>query len=242
MGSFQASIFGRIQIKNSKFKLITKLRSRRQAPTESVESYFYMLDLCRQLELEQNSRMTESQKLEYLLQGLTPILLERLWPLIPEPINTTDLFLSTAVKYEQARKAADNRDWKPIKQVNLNALSKEEPGLVSCQEFEKLNAQVRDLKIQQRREKNKKQSPALYQRTHFQPNGKLGVHNRYNRTTDGRPRIPRKTSAKQRVGVKIIVTSDLRIISLSSSRIKISRNHPMPLRIGTETPTIGTSS
>ena len=239
MGSFQASIFGRIQIKNSKFKLITKLRSRRQAPTESVESYFYMLDLCRQLVLEQNSRMTESQKLEYLLQGLTAILLESH---SYQNESTPQTYLSTAVKYEQARKAADNRDWKPIKQVNLNALSKEEPGLVSCQEFEKLNAQVRDLKIQQRREKNKKQSPALYQRTHFQPNGKLGVHNRYNRTTDGRPRIPRKTSAKQRVGVKIIVTSDLRIISLSSSRIKISRNHPMPLRIGTETPTIGTSS
>ena len=92
---------------------MTKLQSRRQAPTESVKSYFYdMLDLCRQLELEQNSRMTESQKLEYLLQGRTPILLERLWPLIPEPVNTTDPILSTAVKYEQAREAADNRDWK----------------------------------------------------------------------------------------------------------------------------------
>ena len=146
MGSFQASIFGRIQIKNSKFKLITKLRSRRQAPTESVESYFYMLDLCRQLVLEQNSRMTESQKLEYLLQGLTPILLERLWPLIPEPINTTDLFLSTAVKYEQARKAADNRDWKPIKQVNLNALSKEEPGLIS-RDTEILEAKINTINV-----------------------------------------------------------------------------------------------
>ena len=153
---------------------MTKLRSRRQAPTESVESYFYdMLDLCRQLELEQNSRMTESQKLEYLLQGLTPILLERLWPLIPEPVNTTDLFLSTAVKYEQAREAADNRDWKPTKHVKLNALlSKEEPGLISREEFEKLNTEVRDLKMQQQKEKNEKQSPALYQRTHFQPNGR----------------------------------------------------------------------
>ena len=104
MGRFQGSIFGRIQTKNSKFRLMTKLRSRPQAPTESVESYFYeMLDLCRPLEVEQNSTMTESQKLEYLLLGLTPILLERLWLLIPEPVNTTDLFLSTAVKYEQAR-------------------------------------------------------------------------------------------------------------------------------------------
>ena len=41
---------------------MTKLRSRRQAPTESVESYFYeMLDLCRPLEVEQNSTMTESR-------------------------------------------------------------------------------------------------------------------------------------------------------------------------------------
>ena len=105
--------------------------------------------------------MTESQKLEYLLQGLTPILLERLWPLIPEPVNTTDLFLSTEVKYEQAREDADNRDWKPIKHVNLNALSKEEPGLISREEFEKLNTEVRDLKMQQQKEKNEKQSPAL---------------------------------------------------------------------------------
>ena len=128
---------------------MTKLRSRRQAPTESVESYFYdMLDLCRQLELEQKSKMTESQKLEYLLQGLTPILLKRLWSLIPEPINTTDLFLSTAVKDEQAREAADNRDWKPTKHVKINALlPKEEPGLISREEFEKLNTEVRDLKM-----------------------------------------------------------------------------------------------
>ena len=126
-----------------------KLHSRRQAPTESVESYFYdMLDLCRQLELEQKSKMTESQKLEYLLQGLTPILLKRLWSLIPEPINTTDLFLSTAVKDEQAREAADNRDWKPTKHVKINALlPKEEPGLISREEFEKLNTEVRDLKM-----------------------------------------------------------------------------------------------
>ena len=128
---------------------MTKLRSRRQAPTESVESYFYdMLDLCRQLELEQKSKMTKSQKLEYLLQGLTPILLKRLWSLIPEPINTTDLFLSTAVKDEQAREAADNRDWKPTKHVKINALlPKEEPGLISREEFEKLNTEVRDLKM-----------------------------------------------------------------------------------------------
>ena len=92
--------------------------------------------------------MTESQKLEYLLQGLTPILLERLWSLIPEPLNTTGLFLSTAVKDEQAREAADNRDWKPTKHVKINALlPKEEPGLISREEFEKLNTEVRDLKM-----------------------------------------------------------------------------------------------
>ena len=161
---------------------MTKLRSRPQAPAESVESYIYMLELCRQLELEQNTRITE---LEYLLQGL---FLERLWPLIPELVNTTDLFLSTAVKYEQAREAADNRDWKPTKHVKLNELlSREEPEMISREEFEKLNAEVRDLTMQQQKKKNEKQSPALYQKTQFQPNGRLGEQNRYNRTADGRP-------------------------------------------------------
>ena len=91
--------------------------------------------------------MTESQKLEYLLQGLTPILVERLWPLIPEPVNTTYLFLSTAVKYEQAREAADNRDWKPTKNVKLNALlSKEEPGLIS-RDPEILEAKINTINV-----------------------------------------------------------------------------------------------
>ena len=100
-----------------------------------------MLELCRQLELEQNTRITE---LEYLLQGL---FLERLWPLIPELVNTTDLFLSTSVKYEQAREAADNRDWKPTKHVKLNALlSKEEPGLIS-RDPEILEAKINTINV-----------------------------------------------------------------------------------------------
>ena len=86
---FKRQFFDAFKQKNFKFRSMTKLRSRRQAPTESVESYFYeMLDLCRPLEVEQNSTMTESQKLEYLLLGLTPILLERLWPLIPQTYSS----------------------------------------------------------------------------------------------------------------------------------------------------------
>ena len=41
--------------------------------------------------------------------------------------------------------------------VKLNALlSKEEPGLIRREEFEKLNTEVRDLNMQQQKEKNEK--------------------------------------------------------------------------------------
>ena len=55
--------------------------------------------------------MTEFQKFEYLLQGLTAILLESH---SYQNESTPQTYLSTAVKYEQAREAAENRDWKPI--------------------------------------------------------------------------------------------------------------------------------
>ena len=123
-----------------------------------------MLDLCRTRAEFQDDRVTK-----------TRISVARTYPNSFRKTlaaHTTDLFLSTAVKYEQAREAADNRDWKATKHVNLNALSKKEPGLISRGEFKKLNTEVRNLKMQQQREKNEKQSPALYRKTHFQPNGR----------------------------------------------------------------------
>ena len=100
-----------------------------------------MLDLCRTRAEFQDDRVTK-----------TRISVARTYPNSFRKTlaaHTTDLFLSTAVKYEQAREAADNRDWKPTKHVNLNALSKEEPGLISRGEFKKLNTEVRNLKMQQ---------------------------------------------------------------------------------------------
>ena len=55
--------------------------------------YFYdVLNLCRQVEEETGYEMSEITKVEHLLSGLTPTLLEKLWPLVPEPICNTKTY------------------------------------------------------------------------------------------------------------------------------------------------------
>ena len=84
---------------NIKFRLETRLRSRQQELNEAVETYFYdVLNLCRQVEEEMGYEMSEMTKVEHLLSGLTPTLLEKLWPLVPEPICNTKQLLSAATK------------------------------------------------------------------------------------------------------------------------------------------------
>ena len=65
-----------------------RLRSRQQGLNEPVTDYFYdIMDSCRQLEDEQDDDMPELTKLQHLLRGLTPMLLEKMWPLVPDPIK-----------------------------------------------------------------------------------------------------------------------------------------------------------
>ena len=47
--------------------------------------------------------MAELTKMNYILSGFTPALLDGLWPLVLDPINSTDSLLAAAIKYVQAR-------------------------------------------------------------------------------------------------------------------------------------------
>ena len=98
--------------KHFTLRVEVRLRSRRQGPNQPVVTYFYdVLNLCRQVELEQEVEMPELTKVEHLLRGLTPVLSEKLWPLVPDPISNTTQFLSAVTRYSQAREIAGNRDW-----------------------------------------------------------------------------------------------------------------------------------
>lgn len=77
------------------YQVEAKIRSRKQGLHEPVRNCYYdILDSCRQLELEQGEVISESTKLEHLLRGLSPTLLEKVWPLIRNPIKTTEDFFN----------------------------------------------------------------------------------------------------------------------------------------------------
>ena len=68
--------------KNFKFRLDwTRLKSRRQDLNEPVETYFYdVMSLCKQIEEETGTKMSEINYVEHLLNGLTSALIDKLLP------------------------------------------------------------------------------------------------------------------------------------------------------------------
>ena len=79
------------------------MKSRRQGSNEPVCTYYYaIIDLCRQYDREQDTTMSESRKVDYLLRGLIPSLRSRVWPLVPYPIDSTEKFLEIVSKHSEA--------------------------------------------------------------------------------------------------------------------------------------------
>ena len=129
---FREKFLMAFEFKNFLFKVETRLRSRRQGLNGPIETYFYdVLSLCTQLEEESETEMSELTKVNYLLNGFTPTLLDRLWPLVPEPINSTDSLLAAALKHAQAREMMASLQPKafPSKQTKREDSDTEEPDL-----------------------------------------------------------------------------------------------------------------
>ena len=134
--------------KHFKWRVEVRLRSRSQGPNEPVVTYFYdVLNLCRQVELEQEVEMPELTKVEHLLRGLTPVLSEKLWPLVPDPISNTTQFLSAVTRYSQAREIAGNRDWAEELEnpsLKINAVDNSHPAsMITREEFDKQGTELR---------------------------------------------------------------------------------------------------
>ena len=119
-----------------------RLRSRQQGLNEPVTDYFYdIMDLCQQLEEDLDEDMAEEKKVQHLLRGLTPKLLGKLWPLVPDPIKNSTQFLALATKYSEAEYLTKNRDWAAVRErpVSINSLPSQlqnRKGSVSREEFE----------------------------------------------------------------------------------------------------------
>ena len=155
---------------------------------EPVETYFYdVLNLCRQIEEETGDTIAEINKVEYLLNGMTPTLLEKLWPLVPEPINETKTLLAAATKFAQAKEMVGS-----LQSRTLSAIT---PGLVSREEFDAQASEFRQTinklrrELEERRFHHKPNSQAKQSSNTAVYNGRSHQPNRLhpNRTTDGRP-------------------------------------------------------
>ena len=158
---------------------------------EPVETYFYdVLNLCRQIEEETGDTIAEINKVEYLLDGMTPTLLEKLWPLVPEPINETKTLLAAATKFAQAKEMVGS--------LQTRTLSAITPGLVSREEFDAQASEFRQTinklrrELEERRFHHKPNSQAKQSSNTAAYNGRSQQLNRLhpNRTTDGRPICP----------------------------------------------------
>jgi len=68
---FRVKFVNVFKLKTFKFRVETRLRSRRQGLNEPVETYFSdVLCLCRQVEKETGTEMSEIDIIEYLLNGI----------------------------------------------------------------------------------------------------------------------------------------------------------------------------
>ena len=199
---FREKFLMAFEFKNFLFKVETRLMSRRQGLNGPIETYFYdVLSLCTQLEEESETEMSELTKVNYLLNGLTPTLLDRLWPLVPEPINSTGSLLAAALKHAQAREMMASIQPKafPSRQNKREDSDTEESDLKEMirQLKKDLDATNRKLDARQNWQPNFKHNE--YQRNNYeQPrkqtrfvneNPRFQQTNRFqsNRTTDGRP-------------------------------------------------------
>ena len=180
---------------NHGFRLENRLKTRRQGINEPVQTYAYdVLNLCRQYQEDTGIELTELNKVDYLLNGLTPALMEKLWPLVPEYIDNTSKFLITATKYAQAKQLAGG----PTKTVNVAT-----PGMVSREEFDaqasEFNKIIKEMKRElDERPRNPSQHvipqnvhPTIYEQPYrpYQntPMIKSQPGRFSNRTVDGRP-------------------------------------------------------
>ena len=141
--------------KHFKYTVEGRLKSRNQGSNEPVYAYHYaMIDLCRQLELQNNFKMSEQQKLEYLLKGLVPSLRSRVWPLVPYPIDTAEKFLEIASKHAEADEINlyyqdgeydYGRTQKGSQGMTTRVVEKREDEVVTKQDFDKLVNQISQL-------------------------------------------------------------------------------------------------
>jgi len=105
---FRVKFVNVFKLKTFKCRVETRIRSRRQGLNEPVETYFSdVLCLCRQVEKETGTEMSEIDIIEYLLNGIWSMLLEKLWPLVPEPIDSKRSLLAAAIKHAQAKRCWD---------------------------------------------------------------------------------------------------------------------------------------
>ena len=170
---FKECFLRAFRLKNSKFRLASKLRARRQGPNEPVETFIYdVLNIIRKVEIAQQGPMPEADKLDCLLQGLDAGLVEKMWPLVPTAIATVDQFLTTAIKFEQAKEFADSKA-RPDEQIA--AITEQTPGLVTREEFDQLTNELKQTILGLKKELLSQSNPPThhYQNpeptAHYQP-------------------------------------------------------------------------
>ena len=94
--------------------IAAELNSRRQGVDESPVLYCYeKLNLCRKVDPE----MTEGVKLQHLISGMKPTMVERVYPSVNFVVPNTNAFIQQVQLYHQATWVANSNKWVPSDSV-----------------------------------------------------------------------------------------------------------------------------
>ena len=94
--------------------IAAELNSRRQGVDESPVLYCYeKLNLCRKVDPE----MTEGVKLQHLISGMKPAMVERVYPSVNFVVPNTNAFIQQVQLYHQATWVANSNKWVPSDSV-----------------------------------------------------------------------------------------------------------------------------
>jgi hypothetical protein len=126
---------------NYEMELDSQLRARRQGPGEPVMTYCYdVVHLCSKI----NADMPEQEKVQHILRGLSPSLMEKVMPDLTQPFTVDQLFARIQVHCQaiaMANRALNNCFSAPV--LLSNTLNPPYAGFVTKEE---LNASIASLR------------------------------------------------------------------------------------------------
>ena len=123
--AFTARFFEVFEQERYRQRVEIQLQNRIQESNESpLKYYFDVLRLCNMVEQKTGTKLDETTKVDHLLRGLQPYLVEKLWPLVPDTIKDTSSFLSEMKRHHEAAEASRYSVARELNNPALNLLAR----------------------------------------------------------------------------------------------------------------------